>query len=697
MPGLGHLSPPQGSPGTPVPATSPTNSPAVFPPVPPPPPARRSIRIRLLALALIPLGIVLPLMLGALAYWGGDYLDRLLVTKVRSDLTVAQGYFERVSDGVGRSVSSLADSERLAHVLRTGAARREVAVADLLAGMQGDFGLDFLQFFPVHRNTAETSGWPVVQSALAGSASVHPAIFTGPQLFTLSPALANQARTPLIPTPNARPDSREVETRGLVIHAAAPVRDVSGRLLGVLTGGILLNKNLDFIDRLNAIVYPEGALPFGSAGTATLFLDDVRVATNVRLFEGERAIGTRVSASVFDTVLGQGQTWLDRAFVVKDWYVSGYAPLLDGQKKRIGMLYVGFLEGPFSDARRQALAVVVGLFGAAMLVAGIFAAFWARRVFRPIERMHATMHAIEHGNADARVGPIASRDELGVVAGHFDRLLDRLQAQADSLKRWGEALDVKVAARTAELEQAVADLKAAQSQLVNNEKLAAIGQLTAGVAHEINNPIAVIQGNLDVLRDLLGDAAKPVEPETRLIQEQVHRIRLIVAKLLQFARPQDYVGYLEPVEAPPLVQDCLVLVRHLLKKGNIAIEQHVDSTRPVICNKNELQQVVINLLVNAIQAMPDGGVLSIAAEDWDEADMPVGIRLTVADTGPGIGPADLDRLFKPFFTAKKPGGNGLGLWVSQTLIERYGGRLTAASEPGKGAQFTIWLRCEPLV
>ena len=92
------------------------------------------------------------------------------------------------------------------------------------------------------------------------------------------------------------------------------------------------------------------------------------------------------------------------------------------------------------------------------------------------------------------------------------------------------------------------------------------------------------------------------------------------------------------------------------------------STRRVTCNKNELQQVVINLLVNAIQVMPDGGVLKIDVEDWDEAEMPVGIRLTVSDSGPGISQTDLERLFEPFFTAKKPGGNGLGLWVSKNLI-----------------------------
>jgi two-component system NtrC family sensor kinase len=661
------------------------------------PPSRRSIRVRLLLLALLPLGVVLPLLVAVLAIWGGEYFDRLLITKVRADLSVAHGYFERVTEGVGRSVEGLAASERLARTLRQPAERRTAEVADVLSEVRLGQKLDFLHFFDVHRSTAEAHAWPVIKAALAGVAGTETELFSASQLAAIDPALVNRALTPLIATVNARADSRQVEDRGLVIHSAAPVRDADGRLLGVLAGGVLLNKNLAFIDRLNEIVYPEGALPFGSVGTATLFLGDVRVATNVRLFQGDRAIGTRVSAAVHQAVLGEGRTWLDRAFVVRDWYVSAYEPLDNGRGERIGMLYVGFLDGPFAVPRRQAFAVVVGLFALAMGVAGIFAALWARRVFKPIERMHATMHAIEQGTAEARVGSVSSQDELGVVAEHFDRLLDRLQAQAASLKRWGESLDAKVAERTAELELAVADLKAAQSQLVMSEKLAAIGQLTAGVAHEINNPVAVILGNLDVLRDILGPAAEPVAPEIRLIHEQVHRIRLIVTKLLQFARPQDYVGYLEPVAPASLVKDSLVLVGHLLKKGNIAIKQYFESSRHVLCNRNELQQVLINLLVNAIQAMPDGGVLTVAAEDWDEADMPVGLRLVVTDSGPGISAEDRERLFQPFFTAKKPDGTGLGLWVSQSLVERYGGRITVDSPPKGGTQFAVWLRFEPLL
>lgn len=659
-------------------------------------PGQRSIRIRLLLLALLPLGVVLPLLVAVLAIWGGELFDKLLVAKVRTDLAVAHGYYERVAEGVGRSVESLAGSERLVHTFDLPLSSRQTALADLLDAARQTQKLDFLRFFDVDRSQREALSWPVVKAALGGMPQTETEAFSPEQLADIDPKLAAGARTTILPTANAEPDPRQFEERGLVIHTAAPVRDANGTVIGVLAGGILLNKNLDFIDRLNEIVYPEGVLSFSGAGTATLFLGDVRVATNVRLFQGDRAIGTRVSAAVRQAVLGEGKTWLDRAFVVKDWYISAYEPLSDRRGRRIGMLYVGFLDTPYALARQQAFIAVVALFALAMAVAGIFAIFWARRVFKPIERMHATMHAIEQGDGNARVGEVESQDELGIVARHFDRLLDRLQAQASSLQRWGESLDAKVAERTAELEQAVTDLRAAQSQLVMTEKLAAIGQLTAGVAHEINNPIAVIQGNLDVLRELLGPAAEPVAPEIRLIHEQVQRIRLIVAKLLQFARPQDYVGYLEPVAPAQLIQDSLVLVAHLLKKSNIRIEQHFDSRRQVLCNRNELQQVLINLMVNAIQAMPDGGVLTLVAEDWDEADMPIGLRLVVADSGEGIGQEDRERLFMPFFTTKKLDGTGLGLWVSQSLVERYGGRITVDSAIPHGTRFAVWLRFEPL-
>ncbi len=128
---------------------------------------------------------------------------------------------------------------------------------------------------------------------------------------------------------------------------------------GLKLSGILLNRNLEVNDTINALVYREASLPEGSQGTATLFIDDVRVSTNVRLFEGRRALGTRVSAAVRQLVLEQGQVWLDRAFVVNDWYISGYVPLADISGNRIGMLYTGFLEAPFTAQRNAKILTLI--------------------------------------------------------------------------------------------------------------------------------------------------------------------------------------------------------------------------------------------------------------------------------------------------------------------------------------------------
>ncbi|GIX26675.1 MAG: hypothetical protein KatS3mg123_0556 [Burkholderiales bacterium] len=206
------------------------------------------------------------------------------------------------------------------------------------------------------------------------------------------------------------------------------------------------------------------------------------------------------------------------------------------------------------------------------------------------------------------------------------------------------------------------------------------------MAHEINNPIAVIQGNLEVVREVLGPAAEPVKREIRLIDEQANRIREIVTKLLQFARPSEFAGYVEPVEVNAVLDDCLVLVRHVLAKSDIQIVRRYQATRSVGINRNELQQVLINLIVNAVQAMEEGGTLTLSSRDWEDK----GVVVSVRDTGPGIRPEDLSRIFDPFYTTKKQHGTGLGLSISYTLVERYGGTLSVDSEYGKGAEFSVW-------
>ncbi|MBC7944421.1 MAG: cache domain-containing protein [Burkholderiales bacterium] len=656
---------------------------------------RASVRYKLLSMVLSPLLIVLPLLAALVLIWGNESYDRLVRYKISSDLIIAHEYFDRVVAGVGSNVENLAASNRIATAMR---ARIPEALRKLLIAAEDANKLDFLNILDAQGNLIAASNeqtrpagfarWRIVQGATGGQSATAIDVFSPEQLAAISEQLRERASTPILPTTNAAPSARKDESRGMVIHCAAPIYDQEQRLLGILHGGLMLNRNLEFVDKINGIVYRDGSLPLGSQGTTTLFLDDVRIATNVRLFAGERALGTRVSQQVHDAVLGNGETWLNRAFVVNDWYVSGYKPIEDSMGQRIGMLYVGFLEAPFSAAKTIALAVIVLLFIAISVIGAVLSMKWAKAIFQPLERMNQTIVAVQGGSIAARVGKVKSRDEIGRLATHFDLLLDTLQQRNAELRRWADELDRKVADRTLELRRANQNLRDTQGQLIISEKLAAIGQLTAGVAHEINNPVAVIQGNLDVAREVLGAAASPVLQEMRLIDEQVNRIRLIVTKLLQFARPVDYAGYVEPIEIRGVLSDCLVLVRHLLREGDIEVIRIDRAARKIAINRGELQQVLINLIVNAIHAMPSqngGGKLTLETRDVEH-----GAAISVKDTGRGIRPDDLPRIFTPFFTTKKR-GTGLGLSISRSLVERYGGTITVASGEQGGAEFTVWL------
>ncbi len=643
-----------------------------------------TLRKKLLLLVLVPLIVVLPLLGAFLLWWGNAAVDRLLITKVRSDLAVAQGYFERVLGEVGGSIGAVAES----HALHLALAAPQADVVDLLQRFKRQAGLDFINLRAPDGTLLFTDSGSAgatdrrspafTRVAEGGDRSGVEVLLPEQQRLLLAPDLRVRVGVPLLATRNAAPSALLSEERAMVLLATRAVRSADGRLLGHVQGGVLLNRNLPFIDHVNEIVYPEGALPFGSRGTATLFLDDVRISTNVRLFgtvTEERAIGTRVSSTVRDAVLGQGRTWLDRAFVVNDWYVSAYQPLADSQGRRVGMLYVGFLERPFTLLKYGALASIGAIFFAVMIAAAVVSLRSARTIFNPIERMEATMRSVGAGALEARVGAVASDDEIGRLARHLDELLATLQ-------RWHLELDGKVADRTRQLEET-------QTQLVRSEKLATVGQLTASIAHEVNNPIAVIQGNLDLLRELLpADAAQRVAPELKLVDEQIERMRLIVTQLLQFARPSEYAGYVESVAPARVVEDCLVLVGHLLAKTNIEVLRDLQPTRPVALNRQELQQVLVNLMVNAIHAMAQGGTLRLATLESS-----AGVEIVVADTGPGLAPDLLAQLFQPFVTRKRD-GTGLGLWISRGIVERYGGDIVASNREGGGAVFTVRLKAE---
>jgi signal transduction histidine kinase len=655
-----------------------------------------SVRFRLLAIALLPMLVILPLLLAVAAYRWNARFDATLISKVNGDLTIAHQYLARILEKTGVQIRGLSLSFRFREVEEQ---ETLAAVGTLLEQSRKEMGLDFLYLMdaggkviassPALKGTPRAD-WPIIRSALSGqSPSTGIDIFTNDELAAISPALAERARLGLVPTPNAVPTDRSTETHGMVVHAASRAT-APGGAPAALVGGILLNQNLEFIDTINDLVYQAASLPEGSQGTATLFLDDVRISTNVRLFEGRRALGTRVSAAVRSAVLGEGRTWLDSAFVVNDWYISAYEPLVDTYGQRVGMLYVGFLQKPFNDAKLETLLIIALAFIAITAATVPIFLRWAQSIFMPLERVTATIGEVESGNLSARTKLPASGDEIGRVAVHLDTLLDQIQERDRQLREWNEELNVRVRERTRDLELANLKLEATTKQLIMSEKLAAIGEITAGVAHEINNPIAVMQGNLDVIRSVIGDEVDKAKVEFRLVDEQIHRISQIVTKLLQFARPEEYAGYVERHAPGAVVADCLPLVQHLLNKTEIHVAREDRASRLVLMNRTELQQVLINLIVNAIHAMPDGGRLTLHSYDAERDGVP-GIIIEVADTGIGMDADVVEKVFDPFFTTKRREGTGLGLSISQTLIKRQRGQIMVESEVGRGSTFRVWL------
>jgi two-component system NtrC family sensor kinase len=643
---------------------------------------KRSVRLQLLVMALVPLMVLMPVLLVmGISRWNNDY-NNLLIAKVESELQVAEQYLQRIVGATGTSVEALAASLAIQKAAENG------QLNDFLTAEKDALGLDFLSIVQPKSIDEHMQKWPVVQSALTGTARTAVDLFEADDLLMIDVALAEQAELILIPTEAAVPTDKVAETRGMMIHTAAPV-SINGSQ-SVLVGGILLNRNLDFIDTINTLVYQRKNTAEDPRGTATLFLEDVRISTNVRLFENVRALGTRVSAEVRSAVLDQGQTWLDRAFVVNDWYISGYLPIFDSFDQRIGMLYVGFLEEPFRLVKRDAIAMMwIAFIGVLIVFIPVFLRL-AGGIFSPLERMTKTMRRVETGDLTARNNLNRTGGEIAEVSHHLDHLLDQVQERDKQLRDWADDLNVRVEERTAQLQEANQKLETTYKQLVMSEKLASIGEITAGVAHEINNPVAVIQGNVDVVRLTLGEQAEPVKTELDLIDRQIMRIGGIVGKLLQFARPSDYGKFEEYVNLRDITQDSLGLVDHVYASKDIDVKLEFANVPDVKINPSELQQVIINLIINAVQAMDGNGTLTIQSNVL-ERDGKNGVCLAFHDSGPGISEDTINTIFDPFFTTKRAKGTGLGLSISQTIIQTAGGIITADNHPEGGALMSIWL------
>jgi two-component system, NtrC family, sensor kinase len=517
----------------------------------------------------------------------------------------------------------------------------------------------------------------VVQAALEGRVAAGVTVLRAAQLAREDPHLAALARLSVVPTPQATPDTTSIVTDGLVLMAAAPIVDAAGRPAGALYAGRLLNGRFDLVDRVWTLLYEGERYRDEDVGTVTIFLRDMRIATTVRDEAGDRAIGTRVSAPVAAAVLQEGRPWRGRAFVVNRRYIAAYDPLraLDGSI--VGILYVGVLERAYASIRDR---VILSFFAIAslgfLLIIGITYVMISN-ITRPIGDMVAATHRIAAGRLDQEIQAVG-QGELTLLAHSFNGMLASLRTMRADLEEWGRTLEEKVRQRTDEV-------TAMQVRVAQSERLASLGMLAAGVAHEVNNPLGgILALTALTLEDLPAD--HPSRRNLEVVVQQTERCRDIVKGLLDFSRQSDVT--MEELQVNTVLDQTLELVSRQSAFFNVRIERMwTEGLPPITGDRSQLQQVFLNILVNAVQAMDERGAITIRTAVRDGE-----VEVAITDSGCGI-PADvIDRIFDPFFTTREGGrGTGLGLAIAYGIVTRHRGHIHVQSAEGKGTTFILRL------
>ncbi len=311
--------------------------------------------------------------------------------------------------------------------------------------------------------------------------------------------------------------------------------------------------------------------------------------------------------------------------------------------------------------------IVVAVFGGRLI---------RNLILKPLRELLEATQKVAEGDLSTRV-EVTENKEMSDLAESFNVMTEKLAENRSELEQSIE-----------QMRRLNENLARTQRELLSSEKLASVGRLAAGVAHEIGNPLSSIQGYLEIInkRDYLRQSDRDMVSR---VQDEVKRINEIIKELLDYSRPQD--ESLSLLDLNESVDSALTLLSAQKGCDNIEIKTELGALPMLEANRSSMKQLIMNMVMNSIQAMPEGGSLGVitrAAERGGEQ----GMELMVEDTGPGVPEELIDRIFDPFFTTKQPGqGTGLGLSICYRIVENLGGRIEVKSSPENGSMFTVWL------
>lgn len=456
-------------------------------------------------------------------------------------------------------------------------------------------------------------------------------------------------------------------TRGKYLFTSAPVRNNANQLVGVLLAGTRL-------ETIVADLKPQAAADVIMLDSAGKFL-----ATS--LFEPDEGYEILEGAPATLTNSNESETRDLRLYNRN--FRAVYAPLVVRQQT-LGVLAVVLPTDyvtTVASTNRTLISLIFALGTLAVVVIG----YWlAQSIARPILRLRVVSQAVAAGDLEQNTG-LKQADEIGELATAFDTMTVKLRERTAEAAR----LYTETVQRNKELAEANAKLQMAQQQLVQSEKLAAVGQLTAGIVHDVKNPLAIIIGLAEEVpeHNHLDDFTRE---SLHTISESGRRANKIVTDLLKFAR--EATPDLARQDLRETIETVLRLTEYLARRAKVHVIRDLPPA-PVLVTYDaaQMEQVLMNLVQNAIQAMPNGGDLRTVLTPAAEA-----VAIAIQDTGTGISPQNLNRIFDPFFTTKPRGeGTGLGLSVSYGIVARHGGRIDVESQVGVGTTFTILLPLQP--
>lgn len=623
------------------------------------------------------------LSLGLATLIGIHSIDEIVVKQaqddVRSDLNTAQEVYNYRMEKVRDSVRFTANIEPI----QTALANNDTDVLKYkLKRIMDDGDLDLLVITDaagrvVVRGQSSAYGDsqaddPLVMRSLAGMTVVSTQIVPRPKLLLEGAHLVERAYTEFVPTSKAKPTSRTNEAAGMMIKAASPIYH-NDTLIGVIYGGHLINRNYEIVDRIKSIVYEDEKYEDQDIGTATIFHGDLRISTNVYKSEGNRAIGTRVSEEVYDAVLISGEKWIDPAFVVNARYITAYQPIYDIDGNIIGILYVGLLEKPFNDMKREmitkfAIAILFAVM-LSMLIAGVL----ARSISRPTSELARTAKAIADGDLTKRVN-IERADEIGELAVSFNWMADVLKKNADDIEE-----------KTAELERMNMQLKELDRMKSEFIDIA---------AHELRTPLTTLKGYLDLSLDgTLGEFTDAQISKLKIMNRNADRLIGLVGDLLNLSEIQSKQLKLtkEKSSLKWLVENAAGHAKPLADSRGHNIVVNIPDDIIITCDRGRLVYAMYHLLDDAARYTPEPGTIVVeAGVETDD------IHIRVIDTGVGIPENELGNIFMPFYELKDSmqhttGMTGIGLSIVRGIIEAHGGVIWVESEVGKGTTFHIVL------